>query len=526
MNENILIHTLYSYEILAKNYKNLNNFCTGVEKTHSDIAPNYDHAASYDINDNDNDPTPRYNGQNSHGTRCAGEIAMAANNKKCGVGVAFEASIGGIRLLDGRISDVSEGRSLLFNIQHIDIFSASWGPSDDGETVDGPKKLAAEALLRGVTHGRGGKGIIYVWASGNGGSKGDNCNCDGYTNSIFTLSIGSASEQGLFPWYGEQCSSTIAVAYSSGTFSEQKISTTDLYNKCTTEHTGTSAAAPLAAGVIALVLQANPDLSWRDVQHLVVITSEFKPLRNNKGWKRNSAGLMYNSRFGFGLLNAEAMVNAALKWTSVPVKTVCAVAVRDRLPKVISAREMTTVSFESNGCSQSANEINIMEHVQVTVTIAFPRRGFLNIYLQSPSGAVSMLLSQRPRDKSGIGFTNWTFTTVHFWGEKPRGHWKLIIRVKSGHNYIGNLTYASLLCHGTREIPEHLKNKRVYEDEELIPHVIDSTPEYREANYYDQNSMVNSLEPIANLPQLFNWNDYGESLIPLMNYRSDRKFQP
>lgn len=50
---------------------------------------------SYDMNGEDDDPTPQYNNENEHGTRCAGEVAMAANNHKCGVGVAFNAKIGG-----------------------------------------------------------------------------------------------------------------------------------------------------------------------------------------------------------------------------------------------------------------------------------------------------------------------------------------------------------------------------------------------------------------------------------------------
>jgi len=68
----------------------------------------------------------------------------------------------------------------------VDIYSASWGPDDDGKTVDGPARLAIEAFLDGATNGRNGKGNIFVWASGNGGRYQDNCNCDGYTNSIYT----------------------------------------------------------------------------------------------------------------------------------------------------------------------------------------------------------------------------------------------------------------------------------------------------------------------------------------------------
>lgn len=76
---------------------------------------------------------------------------MEANNRKCGVGIAFEASIGGIKLLDGLMNDRIEGEALSYKQELIDIYSASWGPSDDGETLDGPRRLAVEALKRGVT---------------------------------------------------------------------------------------------------------------------------------------------------------------------------------------------------------------------------------------------------------------------------------------------------------------------------------------------------------------------------------------
>lgn len=90
----------------------------GLEYTHDDLSPNYvslckivawkskllhflpiqDPEISYNCNEENNDPMPRYElnkkSPNSHGTRCAGEVAMVANNKKCGVGIAFNARIG------------------------------------------------------------------------------------------------------------------------------------------------------------------------------------------------------------------------------------------------------------------------------------------------------------------------------------------------------------------------------------------------------------------------------------------------
>ena len=190
----------------------------GIQTNHPDLAQNYDPDASTDINDNDSDPMPKNNGDNKHGTRCAGEVAAVAFNEYCGAGVAYNASIGGVRMLDGMVNDAVEARALSLNPNHIDIYSASWGPEDDGKTVDGPGPLAKKAFMNGILEGRKKLGSIFVWASGNGGRKTDNCNCDGYTNSIFTLSISSATQGGRKPWYLEECSSTLATTYSSGEF--------------------------------------------------------------------------------------------------------------------------------------------------------------------------------------------------------------------------------------------------------------------------------------------------------------------
>ena len=82
------------------------------------------------------------------GTRCAGEVAATANNTNCGVGIAYKSGIGGVRMLDGDVTDAVEARSLGLNAQHIHIYSASWGPDDDGKTVDGPGRLATRAFLQ------------------------------------------------------------------------------------------------------------------------------------------------------------------------------------------------------------------------------------------------------------------------------------------------------------------------------------------------------------------------------------------
>ena len=80
----------------------------GLEKSHPDLLRNYDPLASTDINDNDSDPNPRYDfsDSNRHGTRCAGQVAASPNNSVCSIGIAFNAQIGGIRMLDGQVSQV------------------------------------------------------------------------------------------------------------------------------------------------------------------------------------------------------------------------------------------------------------------------------------------------------------------------------------------------------------------------------------------------------------------------------------
>uniref|UniRef100_A0A8C1XIU2 Furin (paired basic amino acid cleaving enzyme) a n=1 Tax=Cyprinus carpio TaxID=7962 RepID=A0A8C1XIU2_CYPCA len=419
----------------------------GIEKNHPDLIQNYDPDASYDVNDGDPDPQPRYTqlNDNRHGTRCAGEVAAVANNGICGVGVAYNAKIGGVRMLDGEVTDVVEAQSLSLNPQHIDIYSASWGPEDDGKTVDGPAKLAKEAFLHGVMEGRGGRGSIFVWASGNGGREKDSCNCDGYTNSIYTLSISSSTQNGNVPWYSEACSSTLATTYSSGGLNEKQIVTTDLRQKCTDSHTGTSASAPLAAGIIALALEANKNLTWRDMQHLVVRTSNPAHLTTND-WKINGVGRRVSHSYGYGLLDAGAIVALAKNWTNVGPQRKCVLSLVSE-PRNIGSHLVIKMSVDA--CAGTDTFVSSLEHAQAQLTLSYNRRGNLAIYLISPQGTRSTLLAPRPHDYSSEGFSDWAFMTTHSWDEDPRGEWTLEIENVAGNSDYGTLTQFTLVLYGT-----------------------------------------------------------------------------
>ncbi|KAH0821032.1 hypothetical protein GEV33_001759 [Tenebrio molitor] len=455
----------------------------GLEKDHPDLVQNYDPMASYDVNSHDSDPSPRYDmiDSNRHGTRCAGEVAATSNNSVCALGVAHGAQVGGVRMLDGDVTDAVEARSLSLNPQHIDIYSASWGPDDDGKTVDGPGELATRAFIEGVTKGRNGKGSIFVWASGNGGRDHDNCNCDGYTNSIYSLSISSATEHGHVPWYSEACSSTLASTYSSGAVGERQVVTTDLRYSCTSSHTGTSASAPLAAGICALALEANPNLTWRDMQHIVVRTARPQNLIASD-WQTNGVGRNVSHSFGYGLMDAYAMVQLSRNWITVPEQHKCEITA-PHVQRPIPAKSVVVLQLQVKECEG----VEVLEHVQAKLTIFSQRRGDLNIQLTSPMGTRVTLLAHRAHDTSRIGFNHWPFMSVHSWGETPFGTWQL--EIHNDGRLLANVTSWNLTLYGTATPPAaDLKQETVHQ-----PSIVDMYPEEIDDNSIHDAS-ANSLQ--------------------------------
>ena len=63
-----------------------------------------------------------------------------------------------------------------------------------------------------LLQGRDGKGSIFVWANGNGGPE-DDCAADGYSSSIYTISVGAVGVDGVQSWYDEDCSAKMVSAY-------------------------------------------------------------------------------------------------------------------------------------------------------------------------------------------------------------------------------------------------------------------------------------------------------------------------
>lgn len=132
------------------------------------------------------------------------------------MGVAYNSKISGIRILSGAISDADEAASLNYGFNETSIYSCSWGPPDDGRSMEAPSNLIQKAVLNGIENGRDGKGSVFVFASGNGANSGDQCNFDGYTNSIYSVTVSAVDSAGQHPYYSEPCAANMIVAYSSG----------------------------------------------------------------------------------------------------------------------------------------------------------------------------------------------------------------------------------------------------------------------------------------------------------------------
>lgn len=396
----------------------------GVDYTHKDIQDNFYYKGSYDFNVKRKLPMPELN-EDVHGTRCAGQIA-AKPNDVCGVGIAYKAKVSGIRILSLEISAEDEAVAINYDYHNNHIFSCSWGPPDDGKAMDAAPDIVRDAIYKGITEGRSKLGTVFVFASGNGGMYDDNCNFDGYTNSVYSITIGAISEFDQHPEYSEACTALMAVTYSNGVMDRSIYTSSSWRNQCTDQHGGTSAAAPMGAGVVALALSVRPDLHWRDFQH-ITINSAIPINLEDGSWGKLASGKLYSTRFGFGKIDAYKFVKYAIGFKSVgPQSTYSSTFVK--VHKIFGKSE-DRISSSFTVTENELFQIKFfkLEHITVTVNIEHQKRNEVRISLLSPNNITSELGTPRRLDHSSAGFQNWTFSSVKHFGESPIGVWTLLV---------------------------------------------------------------------------------------------------
>lgn len=454
----------------------------GLQHTHPDLSPNYNANASWDYNSDNADPAPN-SPADSHGTSVAGVAGAADDGAKCGVGAAYNATLAGLQLISGATTDAIEAAALSYtelgvtDKNTIDIFNNSWGPPDDGTVQDygwGAGPLTLAALADGVNNGRNGKGVIYVWAGGNGRTSQDDVNYDNFANSLYTIAVGAVrptgvlgdgSDGGEYSYYSEPGAALHIVAPSSDQWTGEGIRTTDLLGSdgnnagadssgdadCRDSFGGTSSASPLMAGIIALMLDANTNLGWRDVQHILAETA-VKNDPTETDWSVNGGGFHINHNYGFGLVDTQAAVAAAKTWTNVPTALsvdtgvkVLNTAIPDGTAAVVGSYGLpVTDSFV-------VSENITLEHVEIVYTGTHTYRGDLRIVLTSPNGTQSVLANDRLTDNRN-DFNAWKFMSVRNWGESSSGTWT--ISVSDGYQGdTGSFTSWQLILHGTDTTP-------------------------------------------------------------------------
>ncbi|MEZ5649736.1 MAG: S8 family serine peptidase [Burkholderiaceae bacterium] len=428
-----------------------------IEVTHQDLLANVVPDASYNYRParlGNAYPLP-CNGE-FHGTSVAGLIAADDNNGRGGAGVAPDASLVGYNALaTGLDADIAD--ALNRDLQANQIYNNSWGAEDNG-VLNASEASFQAAIANGLRSGRGGKGSIYVFPAGNGGCysqtaggacRTENSNYDGYVNKLGIITACAVDNRGKQPFYGEIGANFLVCAPSSG--SSVGITTTDLQDSYWDGFTGTSASTPMVSGVVALMLAVNPQLTWRDVQQ-VLVRSARQNDPSDPGWSTNF-GLHFNPKFGFGVVDAKAAIDLATGWTSIgnsddqlicgPFTSNPNLVLPDANPTVTTISDVITVS----GCA-----IDSIEFIELRLTTSHQYDGDLRIDLESPNGLISPLASERACQGSAASnpcgaYNDWPFGLVRHMGEGSNGTWTIRI-ADAQANDTGQLVRWSLRFYG------------------------------------------------------------------------------
>lgn len=453
----------------------------GVDYTHEDLEGAYDPSLQVvdDLGQVVN-PFPvnyisaPFPDSDSHGTAVAGIIAAEANGVG-GTGVAHGASITGVNIFGTGVYGEVNGQTdefIAIVLQGVafDISQNSWG-STPRQTADsslagtGFSAQLEDAYAVLSSDGRDGLGTVITQAAGNDGL---DANRDGVNASRYTITVAATDEQGRVASYSNFGSSILVAAPAAAV-------TTDLSGTVGTSPTdymddfgGTSAATPVVSGVVALMLDANPDLGWRDVQNILAASATLTGSDLGSGpagfedgaWYVNSAdtwnggGMHVHTSYGYGMVNAYNAVRMAEVWslfepvagTSATEQTVSSdvITLGGATGLAVPDNSQTGVSF-----TLTVDETIAIEHVALSLDIDSDRIGDVKVVLVSPEGTEVVVVLNANQVRNPVDGT-WVYGIESLRGELSAGVWTIeITDLRSGS--LTTVASASLEIYGSAD---------------------------------------------------------------------------
>ncbi|WP_219623474.1 S8 family serine peptidase [Herbaspirillum seropedicae] len=411
---------------------------------HADLAPNVD--ASWLASQRAAGTLPT--SFSNHATMVAG-VMVAAKNGEGVVGVAYDAKITAYALANSG-NDVSG----LGKMSGVDIANHSWGFTNDfglsnisEGRVDTVSALLANAQYA-AGNGRGGLGTVIVTAGGNSRAAGGNAQGSLTNNNRFSVQVGAINAAGDLSTlsvgqaaFSSPGASILVSAPGSNVVSTSQMITTDqgsIFGSNISAMQGTSFATPIVSGVVALMLQANPNLGYRDVQKILALSArrinDASTTWTDNGARDWNGGAMHTSNdYGFGEVDARAAVRLAETWMSKSTaeNEFFYSAVSPNIAKNANAGETIASTLSMNSGLR-------VEHVEIDLNTTFARLGDLVVKLISPNGTQSILLNRQGKVPEGMpganandrgsaqsGTLKYTFMTTHDLGEQSGGNWTL-----------------------------------------------------------------------------------------------------